>query len=67
MILENRLSQKTQSWLHICDESSFIEKVEDITSKTTNLSNNDILELVDKMALDEDYLDNNYRGVLKIK
>ena len=67
IILENRLSQKTQSWLHICDESSFIEKVEDITSKTTNLSNNDILELVDKMALDEDYLDNNYSNIEVLK
>lgn len=58
--LINQLSQKTQSWLHICDETSFMEKVQDITSSCFDLSKEDMIELVRKMALDEDYLDDEY-------
>lgn len=67
IILENKLSQKTQSWLHVCDDFSFIEKVEDITNKTINLSNKDILGLIDKMALNEEYLDKNYSNIEVLK
>ena len=56
----NQLSQKTQSWLHICDETTFMEKVQDITSPHIDLSKEDMIDLVRKMALDEDYLDGDY-------
>ena len=61
--LDNQLSMKTQSWLHICDENHFIEKVQDITSKSTIISNEDMIALVSKMALAEEYLDENYSNV----
>ena len=56
----NQLSPKTQSWLHICDESTFMEKVQDITSTHIDLSRDDIIKLVSKLALDEDYLEEDY-------
>lgn len=58
--LINQLSSKTQSWLHVCDETTFIEKVQDLTSKNIDLSKEDIIKLVHKMALDEDYLEDDY-------
>lgn len=58
--LVNQLSSRTQSWLHICDETTFMDKVQDITSTHIDLSKNDIIELVHKMALDEDYLEEAY-------
>lgn len=58
--LVNLLSQKTQSWLHVCDETTFMEKVQDITSSCFDLSKEDMIELVRKMALDEDYLEGDY-------
>ena len=58
--LVSQLSQKTQSWLHVCDETTFIEKVQDITSSCFDLSKEDMIELVRKMALDEDYLEEDY-------
>lgn len=56
----NQLSQKTQNWLHICDDSTFLEKVQDITSAHIDLSKEDMIELVGKLALDEDYLEVDY-------
>lgn len=58
--LNNQLSSRTQSWLHICDETSFMEKVQDITSTHIDLSKEDMIDLVHKMALDEDYLEKDY-------
>ena len=58
--LDNRLSAKTQSWLHVADETSFMEKVQDITSKAIDLSCEDMLQLIDKLALSREYLDENY-------
>lgn len=65
--LVNQLSKKTQSWLHVCDETTFMEKVQDITSSCFDLSKEDMIELVRKMALDEDYLDEDYsnKGILQ--
>ena len=61
--LDNQLSMKTQSWLHICDENHFIEKVQDITSKSTIITNKDMIALVSKMALAEEYLDEKFPGI----
>ena len=49
--IDNRLSGKVKSWLHITDNTHFLEKIEDITSKTTNLSNADIIDIAIKMNL----------------
>lgn len=58
--LVNKLSQKTQCWLHVCDETTFMEKVQDITSVHIDLSKDDMIELVRKLALDENYLEEDY-------
>lgn len=42
----SRISRKTKSWLHICDNDHFIDKIEDITSPLTNFSNADLIRLV---------------------
>ena len=49
--LDNHLSGKVQSWLHITDNAHFIEKIEDITSSSTNLSNLDIINLAISLNL----------------
>lgn len=51
IILDNQLSGKVKSWLHITDNSHFGEKVEDITCKSTYMSNSDILDLAIKLNL----------------
>ena len=49
--INNQLSGKVQSWLHITDNTHFLEKVEDITCKSTDLSNSDIIDIAIKMNL----------------
>lgn len=49
--LDNQLSGRVKSWLHIADNEHFIEKIEDITCKSTNMSNSDIIDIVIKMNL----------------
>lgn len=61
--IENHLSSKTQSWLHIADETTFMEKVQDITSTTTDLTNSEVLALIDKLALSREYLEEEYSNV----
>jgi molecular chaperone DnaK (HSP70) len=58
------ISRKTRSWLHICDNEHFIDKVEDITSPITYFSNEELLALTSNLnfslngeALDERYSD----------
>lgn len=54
--ISNNLSGKVRAWLHITDNSHFKEKVEDITCRSTNLSNADIVDIAIKMNLNE-YID----------
>ena len=61
--IDNHLTTKTQSWLHIADESTFIEKVQDITSTATDLTDSDFLNLIDKLALQREYLEEEYSNV----
>lgn len=49
--LDNRLSSKVQSWLHVTDNAHFIEKVEDITCTSTNMSNTEMLDFAIKLNL----------------
>ena len=58
--IQNNLSPKTQSWLHIADESTFMEKVCDITNVNMALENEDMYELMSKLNLVEEYLDKEY-------
>lgn len=61
--LDNRLPLRTQSWFHICDETTFLEKVHDITSRHTDLSRDQMLALIDKLSLQREYLDEEYSNV----
>lgn len=49
--LDYQLSGKVRSWLHITDNEHFIEKIEDITCKSTDMSNSDIIDIALKMNL----------------
>lgn len=57
---DNKLSGRVRSWLHIADMDHFIEKVEDITTRDTFLTNNDILQLIPKLALSDDFLESRF-------
>lgn len=58
--LINNLSPRTQSWLHVCDEQTFMAKVQDITSKSTDLSLDDMLSIIERLNLTDEYLDKTY-------
>lgn len=49
--LENQLSSKTQSWLHITDNAHFLDKIEDLTCSSTDISNINIIDLAIKLNL----------------
>lgn len=49
--LVNQLSPKVRSWLHITDNQHFMEKIEDITCKSADLSNSEIIDVAIKMNL----------------
>ena len=49
--IDNHLSGKVKSWLHITDNEHFIEKVNDITCKSTDMSNLDIINLAISLNL----------------
>ena len=57
IILQNRLSDRIKSWLHICDSDHFIDKVEDITVADFYLSNEQIFELIPKLGLLDEFID----------
>ena len=61
--IDNRLSEKTQSWLRVGDETSFMEKVKVITSEYLYLSQEDILSLVERLPLGREYLDEEFSNV----
>lgn len=56
------ISRKTKSWLHICDNDHFIDKVEDITSPKTNFTDAELVKLVSDLNFDcgGDSLDERY-------
>ena len=49
--LDNQLSGKVRSWLHVTDNAHFIDKLEDITCSSTNISNIDIINLAIRLNL----------------
>lgn len=60
IILQNSLSERVKSWLHICDSNHFIDKVEDITAHNFYLSNEQILELLPKLGLLDEFIDSRF-------
>ena len=60
--LENRLSNKVQSWLHVTDNAHFIEKVEDITCTATNMTNTEMVDLAIKLNLNS-FIDKDLSSV----
>lgn len=54
--LTNKLSVTTKSWLHITDNEHFIEKLDDITCKHTDLDALGIVTLAELLNLDSFYL-----------
>lgn len=55
--LDNQLSGKVRSWLHVTDNAHFIEKLEDITCPSTHMSNIDIINLAIKLNLNTFLID----------
>lgn len=61
----NLLSGKVQSWLHITDNAHFLQKIQDITAPKTDLSNEDILKLVEKLNCLEEWKDIDYCDIIE--
>lgn len=59
------LSRKTKSWLHICDNDHFIDKIEDITSPLTDFSEAELVKLVTDLNFDMggDSLDERFSDI----
>lgn len=49
--IDNQLSGKVRSWLHVTDNDCFIDKLEDITCPATNISNTDVINLAIRLNL----------------
>lgn len=60
IFLQNHLSDKVKSWLHISDSNHFIDKIEDITTAGFYLSNDQILELIPKLGLIDEFVDSRF-------
>jgi hypothetical protein len=60
IICNNQLSGRVKSWLHITDNDHFLQKVADITESHTDLSNEEIINLVEKLNLQEEWRDHDY-------
>ena len=56
----NQLSGRVKSWLHITDNDHFLQKLADITEPHTDLSNVEIINLVDKLNLLDEWKDLDY-------
>lgn len=61
--LDNRLDEKSKSWCHICDSKKFIEKAQDITDRSVDISKEQMLALVEKLNLQRDCLVEDYSNV----
>lgn len=58
--INNQLSGRVRSWLHITDNEHFLQKVSDITESCTDLSNEEIIGLIEKLNLQEEWMDREY-------
>lgn len=55
--LDNNLSATNKSWLYITDDNHFIEKLDDITCKKTDLTPLDIVNIAELLNLNPFYLE----------
>lgn len=64
--IDNRISPHVK-WLRICDEPGFIEELDLIVSSDCDLDEKDFKRIIDRLALNSDWLDVRYStpGVLK--
>jgi hypothetical protein len=65
--LQNNLFSKTRSWLHISDETNFMEKVSDITNCKMSLEVEEMQQLMVKLNLTEEFLDCEYSNYAESK
>lgn len=56
----SRLSHYTKCWLHIADNSTFVEKVQDIVDERLNFEHSDLLKIMNSLYLDKQYLVEEY-------
>ncbi len=49
--IDNQLSGRVQTWLHITDNAHFLDKIEDLTCASTDMSNIDIINLAIRLNL----------------
>jgi hypothetical protein len=63
--LNNTLSHGVNMWLHITDNTHLLHEVCDITVRNTDLSTTDILQLIEKLGLDQSCLDTEYSDRLE--
>lgn len=61
--VNNQLSGRVRSWLHITDNEHFLQKISDITESCTDLSNEDIIGLIGKLNLLDEWMDYDYSDV----
>lgn len=61
--LENHISEPVQRWLHIFDVDHLHEKIDDIVNPDLDLSNEDIKKLIDKLQLQDSFVDRDYSNV----
>lgn len=67
IMVNNQLSGRVRSWLHITDNDHFLQKLSDITERCTNLSNEEIVNMVDTMNLLDEWLDTDYSDNIQDK
>lgn len=58
--LNNQLDWKVRSWLHITDNKHFLQKLSNITDRYTDLSNDQLIGLIQHLGLCEEWLDKKY-------
>lgn len=61
--LDNKLDGRSQSWCHICDSKTFIEKAQDITDRALDISKEEMLTLVVKLNLQRECLVEEYSNM----
>lgn len=65
--LNNKLTNRTKCWLHVTDNKHFFQELEDITVSSTDLSNDDLIRLVDRLELQDEWLDKDYSDLSAVE
>lgn len=64
--IDNKVSSRIK-WLRICDEQSFIDELDLIVSPNCDLQQKDFARIIDRLALDPDWLCVRYSNVEVLK